>query len=400
MENQTQSIRLVSIIILGALTAIGAMSIDMFLPGLPEVKRDFDTTTSHTQLTLGLFMVGLAVGNLFTGPLSDTYGRVKPLLIAMLMFTIASIGIIFAPHIWVMIILRFIQGFCGGAGAVLSRSIASDMYQGKALTQFMAMLMLVNGIAPVIAPAIGGIIITISHWQMVFIVLTVFGLSLFVGSLVKIEETLSSNQREVLALGSIFRNFKSLLIKPQFLIPMLIQGFAFVILFSYISASSFITQEIYHLSAFQFSLAFAFVGLTLIGMSQVTQKMVESYSESTLLRLMISMQMIGILCVSLILLLHWHVLLLIMSFAILVSPVPAIATLSFSIAMSETTKGRGSASSLIGLVQYLFGGIVTPLVGIRGDTHIEPYVLIIIITGIILLILLFIYNKTFNSSKE
>lgn len=177
------------IIILGALTAIGAMSIDMFLPGLPEVQRDFNTSASSAQLTLGLFMVGLALGNLFVGPLSDTYGRRRPLTIAMLVFTVASLGIVFAPNIWVMIGLRFIQGLCGGAGAVLSRSIASDLYQGQALTQFMSMLMLVNGVAPVIAPALGGVIITVAHWQVVFMVLVVFGVCLTLGSYMQVGET-------------------------------------------------------------------------------------------------------------------------------------------------------------------------------------------------------------------
>lgn len=229
------------IIILGALTAIGAMSIDMFLPGLPEVQRDFNTSASSAQLTLGLFMVGLALGNLFVGPLSDTYGRRRPLTIAMLVFTVASLGIVFAPNIWMMIGLRFIQGLCGGAGAVLSRSIASDLYQGQALTQFMSMLMLVNGVAPVIAPALGGVIITVAHWQVVFMVLVVFGVCLTLGSYMQVGETLEVEQREPLALKSIFVSFGQLLAQPRFLIPMLIQGFTFVLLFSYISASSFIT---------------------------------------------------------------------------------------------------------------------------------------------------------------
>lgn len=148
---------LLFIIILGALTAIGPLSIDMFLPGLPNIKNDFHTTASNAQLTISFFMVGLAFGNLFAGPISDSKGRKKPLLIAMVIFTLASLVIIFVTNIWVMIILRLIQGLTGGAGAVISRAVASDKYSGNDLTKFLSLLMLVNGVAPVIAPALGGI---------------------------------------------------------------------------------------------------------------------------------------------------------------------------------------------------------------------------------------------------
>ncbi|MGW9966280.1 MFS family permease [Staphylococcus cohnii] len=162
VDNQQQKQSIIFIVILGALTAIGALSIDMFLPGLPQIQSDFNTTTSTSQLTLSLFMIGLAVGNLFTGPFSDSIGRKQPLMIAMLLFTLASLGIIFVDNIWWMIILRFVQGFCGGAGAVISRAISSDLYSGKQLTKFLALLMLVNGVAPVLAPALGGVILSFS----------------------------------------------------------------------------------------------------------------------------------------------------------------------------------------------------------------------------------------------
>lgn len=157
----------------------------MFLPGLPQIQTDFNTTTSNAQLTLSLFMIGLAVGNLFTGPISDSIGRKQPLMIAMLLFTLASLGIIFVNNIWWMIILRFVQGFCGGAGAVISRAISSDLYSGKQLTKFLALLMLVNGVAPVLAPALGGVILSFSTWHMVFVVLTIFGMLMFLEQCLK-----------------------------------------------------------------------------------------------------------------------------------------------------------------------------------------------------------------------
>lgn len=232
------------IIILGSLTAIGALSIDMFLPGLPDIRHDFQTTTSNAQLTLSMFMIGLAFGNLFAGPISDSTGRRKPLIIAMIIFTLASLGIVFVHNIWLMVALRFLQGVTGYAAAVISRAIASDMYSGNELTKFMALLMLVNGIAPVVAPTIGGIILNYSVWRMVFVILTIFGFVMVIGSLLKVPESLTVTNRESSSgLKTMFKNFKILLKTPRFVLPMLIQGMTFVLLFTYISASPFIIQK-------------------------------------------------------------------------------------------------------------------------------------------------------------
>src|SRR5699024_10681075 len=131
VDNQQQKQSLIFILILGALTAIGALSIDMFLPGLPQIQSDFNTTTSTLQFSLSLFLICFAVVYLFTGSFFYSIGRKQPLMFAMLLFTLASLGIIFVNNIWWMIILRFVQGFCGGAGAVISRAISSDLYSGK-----------------------------------------------------------------------------------------------------------------------------------------------------------------------------------------------------------------------------------------------------------------------------
>ncbi|MDG0843513.1 multidrug effflux MFS transporter [Staphylococcus equorum] len=387
---------LLFVIILGALTAIGALSIDMFLPGLPQIQSDFNTTTSNSQLTLSLFMIGLALGNLFVGPISDSIGRKTPLIVAMALFTLASIGIIFVDNIWWMIALRFVQGFCGGAGAVISRAISSDLYTGKQLTKFLALLMLVNGVAPVLAPALGGVILSFSTWRMVFVILTIFGLLMLFGTIFNIKESLSTEQRDSPHLVSIFKNFKQLLATPRFVLPMLIQGVTFVILFSYISASPFIAQRIYDMSAQQFSLMFASVGVSLIISSQLTGKLVDYIDRQVLLRVLTIIQLVGISWISIILYMHLSIWLLFIGFIILVAPVTGVATLGFSIAMDENTGGNGSASSLLGLVQFLIGGLVSPLVGVMGEDSYIPYVTIILIVGILLITLQLINYYVFK----
>ena len=381
------------VIILGALTAIGALSIDMFLPGLPEIKNDFHTTTSNAQLTLSLFMIGLALGNLFAGPISDATGRKKPLWISMFIYTLASLGIVFVTNIEVMIALRFIQGVTGGAASVISRAIASDMYKGKELTKFLSLLMLVNGVAPVIAPAIGGIILSFAVWRMVFIILTVFGILMVIGSLTKVPESLQEDEKDSNGIKEMFKNFKHLLATPKFVLPMLIQGFSFIMLFTYISASPFIIQKIYGMSALQFSIMFAAIGITLIISSQLVDVLVDRIERRQLLKIVTYIQVLGVVIVAMTLLNHLSFWILVIGFIVLVAPVTAVASLGFSIAMDESTKGRGSASSLLGLVQFLLGGLMSSLVNVMGEHNVTPYVVIISITAVIMIILQTIYTR-------
>ena len=388
------------IIILRSLTAIGALSIDMFLPGLPDIRHDFQTTTSNAQLTLSMFMIGLAFGNLFAGPISDSTGRRKPLIIAMIIFTLASLGIVFVHNIWLMVALRFLQGVTGGAAAVISRAIASDMYSGNELTKFMALLMLVNGIAPVVAPTIGGIILNYSVWRMVFVILTIFGIVMVIGSLLKVPESLTVTNRESSSgLKTMFKNFKILLKTPRFVLPMLIQGMTFVILFTYISASPFIIQKIYGMTAIQFSWMFAGIGITLIISSQLTGYLVDFIDSQKLMRGMTMIQIIGVILVTIVLLNHWYFWILAIGFIILIAPVTGVATLGFTIAMDESSSGRGSSSSLLGLVQFLFGGVASPLVGVKGEDNPIPYIIIIIATAVILIILQIYNMKVFKTNR-
>lgn len=388
------------IIILGSLTAIGALSIDMFLPGLPDIRHDFQTTTSNAQLTLSMFMIGLAFGNLFAGPISDSTGRRKPLIIAMIIFTLASLGIVFVHNIWLMVALRFLQGVTGGAAAVISRAIASDMYSGNELTKFMALLMLVNGIAPVVAPTIGGIILNYSVWRMVFVILTIFGFVMVIGSLLKVPESLTVTNRESSSgLKTMFKNFKILLKTPRFVLPMLIQGMTFVLLFTYISASPFIIQKIYGMTAIQFSWMFAGIGITLIISSQLTGYLVDFIDSQKLMRGMTMIQIIGVILVTIVLLNHWNFWLLAIGFIILIAPVTGVATLGFTIAMDESSSGRGSSSSLLGLVQFLFGGVASPLVGVKGEDNPIPYIIIIIATAVILIILQIYNMRVFKTNR-
>ncbi|MCU7556991.1 multidrug effflux MFS transporter [Macrococcus capreoli] len=377
MKRQQQN-RFLLVIVLGLLAAFGPLSLDMYLPALPSVADELHTNASNAQLSLTACMIGLAVGQIFVGPLSDITGRKKPLAVVLLVYAVASFLAATSTTIEMLVAFRFIQGFSGGAGAVLSRAISSDLYKGKDLTKFMAVLMLVNGLAPVLAPVIGGVILSLSTWHTVFIILAIYGTLMFVLSFT-LKESLPSEARHEGALKSVFNDFKMLLTNKQFVTVLLLQSLTYGVLFSYISGSPFITQKIYHMNAQQFSYLFAFNGIGLILFSQLTGKLVDKMSEVEILKLGQTIQLIGMIVTCLVLVMHLPMWCLWISFFLLITPVSMIGTTGFSIAMQVQKQGAGSASSILGLMQFLVGGLLSPLVGVMGETSAVPFMVIIFV---------------------
>ena len=181
-------------VFLGMLAAIAPLSTDMYLPALPFMMEDFSVTPSMIQLTLTASMAGMAAGQIIAGPASDDMGRRKPLVIGMAVFTLSTIGCIFSSSIYLFLAFRFVQGFSGGAGIVIARAIARDVCKGPALTRFFSMLMLVNGLAPILAPVIGGQILRFAAWQGVFVLLAFIGAALTAGAFA-MGETLPARRR-------------------------------------------------------------------------------------------------------------------------------------------------------------------------------------------------------------
>ncbi|MCO4095970.1 multidrug effflux MFS transporter [Macrococcoides canis] len=369
--------KLILIVTLGLLAAFGPLSLDMYLPALPRVADDLSTSASYAQLSLTACMIGLAVGQIIVGPISDVTGRKKPLFIVLIGYGLFSYFAARAATIEWLIFFRFIQGFCGGAGAVLSRAISSDLYKGKDLTKFLAVLMLVNGLAPVLAPVLGGFILSVSTWHTVFYILAVYGVLMVLLALT-LEESLPKSSRNEGALKSIWNDFKLLLTNKAFVTMLLLQSLTYGVLFSYISGSPFITQKIYGMNAQQFSYLFALNGLGLIAFSQLTAKLVNKMDELKILKLGQNIQFIGMMLTVIVLLFHLPVWMLCAAFFLMITPVSMIGTTGFSIAMQVQNQGAGSASAILGLMQFLIGGILSPLVGVMGERSIIPFIVIII----------------------
>lgn len=388
---------MILIIILGVMTAFGPLTIDTYTPSLPKVQHDFGTTTSEIQLTLSFAMIGLALGQFLFGPISDVFGRKRIATILMMIYLVATFLSIFTGHLTLFLILRLIQGLTSGGAIVIAKASVGDKYHGNELAKFLASLMVVNGIISILAPLLGGFVLSMSNWRMIFAFLTLIAFIVLIGIFLKMPAHTQTMQTR-LQFKDILKDFLYLLKKPTFVIPMLLQGLTYVMLFSYSSASPFITQKIYHMSAPQFSVMLAINGVGLIVVSQIVALLVEKISRQKLLIYLTIVQIVGVILLIATLALHLPLYVLLIAFFINISPVTSIAPLGFSMAMEERTGGSGNASSLLGLFQFILGGIISPLVGLNGEHDMTPYLLIISVTAILLVLLQFIYFKLYSKN--
>src|SRR4051794_25494598 len=275
--------RLHLILMLGSLSMFAPLSIDMYLPALPTLGRDFDASASETQLTLSAFFLGLALGQAVIGPLSDALGRRRPLLVGLVAYAFASLFCAIAPSIAVLIGLRFVQGFAGAAGIVIARAIVRDLHSGIAAARFMSVLMLVSGLAPILAPILGGQLLRFAPWQGMFLLLAVVGglLTVFVGT--GLPETLPSDGRQTGGLGATVATFGHLLSNRAFMGYALANGLAIGGALAYISGSPFILQEIYGVSPQAFSLLFGLNALGMVTCGQINGRLVGRVQPARLL---------------------------------------------------------------------------------------------------------------------
>lgn len=355
------------VVVLGLLSAIGPLCTDFYLPALPEITEQLSATGTQTQLSLTAALIGLGLGQMFFGPLSDRIGRRKPLALSLLLFIFSSAMCAVTQDIHLLIGWRFLQGFAGAGGSVLSRSIARDRYQGTLLTQFFALLMTVNGIAPVLSPVLGGYIITAFDWRILFWTMAGIGVVLLVLSLTVLHETLPAKS------ASTAQQPKGtpVLKNRRFMRYCLIQAFMMAGLFSYIGTSSFVIQSEYGMSPMQFSLLFGLNGIGLIIAALIFSKLARRVAAETLLRRGL---VLAVLCATVTLLFAWSQLpvLALVGLFFTVSFMSGISTVSGAEAMSAVSSAQsGTASALMGTLMFVCGGIAAPLAGLGGETMLK-----------------------------
>lgn len=354
-------------LLLGSLSVLGPFTIDMYLPSFPTIVKEYHTTASLVQISLTTALLGLGFGQLIIGPLSDVQGRRKPLHIFLLLYFVASIICAFSPNIYTFIGARFIQGFAAAGGIVISRAIVRDMYSGRELTKFFALLMLVGNLGPIIAPIAGGAILSFTDWSGVFIVLSGVGLVLVLTVSVKLEETLPIEKRVPSNFAQVLKNFGSLLKDRQFTGFALTQAFIIAGIFAYVSGIPFVYQNIYGVSPQVFSLLFGVNGVALIIGTQSVGRLADIIPERTFLKIGLFIANIAgaVLLVSL--LLKAPLFAVAIPIFFFVSSIGMISTTSFALAMETQGHIAGSASALLGLLPFVLGSLTAPLVGVAGE---------------------------------
>lgn len=363
--------------LLGWLSAFGPLSIDMYLPAMPHLANDLQASTSLAQLSLTACLLGIALGQIFIGPLSDTYGRRGPLLVGLAIYAAASFLCVMAPTMELFVAMRFVQGLAGSAGVVISRATVRDLYSGPAMTRFFALLMLINGFAPIFAPVLGGQILAFTSWRGIFIVLAGIGLAMLASVFFGLRETLPLKRRSRGGIANSLWTYRSLLGNRTFMGYALAQGFVSAAMFAYISGSPFVLQDIYGVSPQMFSVYFGINGLGIILAGQITGRLAGHISETRLLIAGLGISFVGGAALLLMILLQGSLYMILVPLFLVIASVGIVGTSCFALAMQDQAKAAGSASALIGLFSFVFGGIMAPLVGIAGSRTAVPMGVII-----------------------
>lgn len=371
MTKQLARQRLVYALVLGLLASLGPLCIDLYLPALPEMASELNTSTATAQLSLTAGLLGLGVGQLIFGPYSDKLGRMRPLLLSLALLLFASLWCALAPNIDQLLIARLLQGLAGAGGAVISRAIARDLYSGHELTRFFALLMLVNGLAPIIAPVLGGAMLQFMDWRGIFGVLAAIAVLLFTLASLKLHESLPAERRSQGGILAMLRSLGGLLTQRQFMGLCLTQGFVMAGMFAYIGASPFVLQQIYGLSPQMFSLCFAINGVGLIISAQIASRLSIHFGERKVLKGGLTLAAVSSLLLLLAAGLHAPLALLMVPLFFSVAVIGIVGPTASSLAMQSQGDKAGSASALIGVSMFALGACSVPLTGLGGTSSVS-----------------------------
>ncbi|TLS47409.1 Bcr/CflA family multidrug efflux MFS transporter [Streptomyces montanus] len=361
---------------LGGLTAVPPLSMDMYLPALPQVTDSLHAAAATVQLTLTACLAGMALGQLVIGPMSDKWGRRRPLIAGLLVYIVATAVCAIAPTIELLVAFRLLQGLAGSAGIVISRAVVRDLYDGTDMARFFSTLMLIAGVAPIVAPLIGGQVLQVTDWRGVFYILTGVGIALtaFVWRL--LPETLAPERRHGGGVAQALRTMRGLLSDRPFTGYMLTGGFAFAALFAYISASPFVIQEIYGASPQTYGILFGVNSIGLVAVSQVNGKILVGRVS---LDKTLSVGLAVITCASAALLLmatgvfgEVGLVPIAAGLFVLMSAMSLCMPNTNALALTRAPHAAGSASALLGTSSFLVGAIASPLVGIAGEHTAVP----------------------------
>ncbi|MCY9206362.1 Bcr/CflA family efflux MFS transporter [Bacillus atrophaeus] len=384
LHNPTGKERLALAFLLGMLAILGPLNIDMYLPSFPEIADDLYARASLVQLSLTACLIGLTIGQIIVGPVSDAKGRRKPLLICIFLFALSSLFCALSPNITTLVIARFLQGFTASAGLVLSRAIVRDVFTGRELSKFFSLLMVITAVAPMVAPMTGGAILLLpfATWHTIFHFLTLIGFILVLIIALRLKETLPPEKRIPSSIGTSVRTMGSLMKDRSFIGYALTVGFIHGGSFAYVSGTPFVYQDIYGVSPQVFSILFGINGLAIITGSFIIGRFGGIIHEKSLLRIAVITAFIATAVLLTMTIVHGPLITLVISIFIYMITIGMVLTSTFTLSMENQGHRAGSASAMLGMLPLLLGSIVSPLVGINETTAI-PMGAIMFITSVI-----------------
>ncbi|MGV0595489.1 multidrug effflux MFS transporter [Mycolicibacterium porcinum] len=369
--------------VLALLTAVAPLSIDMYLPAFPAMAAEFGTSASAVQFTLTSFMVGLASGQLIIGPLSDRFGR-RPLMLAgTFVCILAGVACALAPNIAALTAFRFVQGFSGAAGVVLSRAVVADRAHGAVAARAFSLMMIINGAAPVLAPLIGGSLMGVIGWRGVFWILAGLAVAMFIGVVAVLPETHPKDRRHTGGVTAMLSDARSVLTNRGYIGYTLAFAFGFTVMFAYISASPFVLQNVLGLSPLHYSFAFAANAAGIVIVNAVNARIVGRFGQRRLLHLGVGLLVLfSVLLVVDALLgpVLWASLLLLWGAVASLGLVAANAT---SLALDQVRHAAGTGSAVLGALQFGLAAVVSPLVGLGGDHTALPMAVAMVVSACI-----------------
>lgn len=374
--------RVMYIILLGALTALGPFTIDLYLPAFPVLEEDFQTSAAAIQLTLTGTMIGFALGQLIVGPLSDKVGRRVPLIVVTALHVLASTAAAFAPTLELLSVARVLMGAGAAAGGVVAAAIVRDLFGGRRLVVMLSRLALVSGVAPVVAPLIGSGLLAVMPWRGLFVVLALYGAVMLACALIFLPETLPPARRHEKGSTTVLQRYRSVLGDRVFIGVLIIGGMTFSGLFSYLSASSFLFQQTYGFDAQQYGLLFAINSVGVVIGVQTASRLATRFGPQWVMAVSTGVLVLSAATIILGDVLGtglWGVVIPLFVFMTACGfTFPCVQVL----ALDRHGKAAGTAQSLIGAVNFGVAGLVSPVVGwVAGDAGITPTTMATVMVG-------------------
>lgn len=388
------------IILLGALTAIAPFSIDMYLPGMNSIAKDLGSPISQVQYTLTSFFAGISFGQLLYGPIIDRYGRKIPLVFGLLLYITSSLACGLSNSVESLIVFRFLQSLGACAAMVVPRAVVRDVFSPHEGAKVFSQIILVMGIAPVLAPSAGSYLLNYANWNWIFYSLTAISFLMLLSTIFSFQDNKGPDKSISLKIGPVIKEYFEVFSNPVFRTYVLSSGFSAAVMFAYIAGSPFVFMSLNGLSQEDYGKLFGLNAFGLILSSQINRILLKKYEGGTIVKYVGYSYLIFCSLLVLFEILHLGFLPMLVLIFLLVSAFGLLVPNASSIAMAPFAKNAGSASALMGALQMVFGALSTAAVSILHDGTAYPMILVMAVSGILSLACLFLLGKRHTATKH